>query len=78
MPMDTNPWAGVPADQRSITRAFINSENQKDREHARRLCKKYGLDYAAMRAVIMREMVAYEARRLARPAPIKTLFGEER
>lgn len=71
-----NPWAGVPAHERSITRAFINSEDPKDCERARRLCKRYGLDYAEMRAVIMREMVAYEAQRLARPAPIKTLFGE--
>jgi len=72
----TDPWAGVPAHERSRVRAYINSEGEKDRELARRLCKKYGLDYAEIRAVIMCEMVAYEARRLTRPAPIKTLFGE--
>ena len=70
--MTTDPWAGVP----STVRAYINSENEKDRETARRLCKRYGLDYTEMRAAIMQEMVAYEARRLARPAPINTLFGD--
>ena len=73
--MADDPWARVPALHRSTTRAAINSEGEKDREHARRLCKRYGLDYAEMRAAIMREMVAYEARRLARP-PVATLFGE--
>lgn len=66
--MMTDPWAGVPVDERSRTRAYINSENEKDRDLALRLCKKYGLDYAEMRAVIMREMVEESARIAARKA----------
>jgi hypothetical protein len=66
MPQNS-PWSAVPYAQRSTVRSYINSENEKDRETALALCQRYGLDYAAMRLVILAEMVAewkaIEARR---------------
>jgi hypothetical protein len=50
-------WANVPPHMRSVVRSFINSEADSDREQAHALCRRYYLDYAAMRAVILAEMV---------------------
>lgn len=59
------PWATVPTAMRSFVRAYVNSENDADRERALDLCRRYRLDYAAMRRVILDEMIA-ESRRLGR------------
>lgn len=41
-------------------RAYINSEREADIERAHMLCEEYGLDYAVMRAAILKEMAAYK------------------
>ena len=64
--MTPNPLATVPAALRSTVRAYVNSENAADIEHARELCRAYGVDYAAARAWVLREMTEYEVRRVAR------------
>jgi hypothetical protein len=47
----------IPAERRSIVRAFINSENERDKERAQEMCRYYGLDYQEERRRIMAEMV---------------------
>jgi hypothetical protein len=53
-----NLWASVPFNERSIVRAYVNSEQEKDIDHAMRLCARYNLSYAETRAAILREMIA--------------------
>lgn len=65
---DQDPWMTVPKPQRSIVRAYINSEAPVDKEHAHSLCEKYDLDYVFMRKLILDEMAAYECKRLERKA----------
>jgi hypothetical protein len=60
----TSPWDTVPLRVLSIVRVFINSENENDKARALLLCEQYHLDYAAMRLVILDEMVA-ESKRIA-------------
>lgn len=56
--MDTNYWRAVAPADRSIVRAYINSENPDDRERAIALCKRYGLDYQEMRQIVLNELIA--------------------
>lgn len=63
--MTPDTWSTFPPAQRAIVRAYVNSENEDDRDRALALCRRYGLDYAAMRRVILDEMIA-ESRRLGR------------
>lgn len=63
--MTADPWSNVPLHLRSQTRAYINSENEKDRERAMRLCKHYKPDYATMRRIILSEIIA-ESRALGK------------
>jgi hypothetical protein len=62
-----DPWLYVPPAMRSIVRAYINSEQEQDRDRALVLCDRYHLDYAVMRKVIAEEMrrAVEEARDLA-------------
>lgn len=62
---ETGPWASVPLHRRSIARAYINSENEDDRERANAICKQYDLDYAEMRRVVLAEMTE-ESRKLGK------------
>ena len=54
-----DPWLAIPAELRSVIRAYINSEQPQDKARALEFCKEYGLDYAEMRVRILAEMVAY-------------------
>lgn len=55
--VETGPWATVPPYRRSIVRAYINSEQESDKERALEFCEQYGLDYVYMRYVILKEMI---------------------
>lgn len=50
-------WKRVPKSKRSIVRAYINSENERDIERAHELCEHYDLDYDTMRQIIRDEMI---------------------
>lgn len=50
---------------RSIVRAYINSEVEKDRERALELCEQYGLNYRLMRLVILGGLIK-ESKRLGK------------
>lgn len=52
-------------------RSYVNSEQEKDREHAMKLCARYGLDYAELRRIILQEMVA-ESEALGKGVPAPT------
>ena len=52
-----NLWGRVPENKRSIVRAYINSENEKDIARAHELCELYKLDYQEMRRVILANMI---------------------
>jgi hypothetical protein len=58
-------WDNIPPHKRSIVRAYINSENEKDRERAHDLCRQYGLDYHLMRRVVLAGMIQ-ESRKLGK------------
>ena len=64
--IDVAFWRGVPVDMRSVLRSCVDSNHATDQARGRELCATYGLDYAAARAQVAREMNEYEAARLAR------------
>lgn len=64
--IDVAFWRAVPVEWRSIVRSYVDSNNATDQARGRELCAEYGVDYAAARAQVAREMTAYYRARLAR------------
>jgi len=64
--IDVAFWRAVPLDMRSVLRSCVDSNHAVDQARGRELCAEYGVDYAAARAQVAREMNEYEAARLAK------------